>query len=87
MLDKAIQHALRPLMTQAARGLVHLGAGADAISFVGFAIGVLAAAAIACQLVVHCAVAAIEPVIANSRERARLAGCIPSSLGLLVRSS
>ena len=49
MLDKAIQHALRPLMTQAARGLVRLGAGADAISFTGFAIGVLAAVAIACQ--------------------------------------
>lgn len=49
MLDKAIQHALRPLMTQAARGLVRLGAGADAISFTGFAIGVLAAIAIAYQ--------------------------------------
>jgi phosphatidylglycerophosphate synthase len=47
MLDKAIQQALRPLMTQAARGLVRLGIGADAISFTGFALGMAAAAAIA----------------------------------------
>ncbi|PKO30201.1 MAG: hypothetical protein CVU36_09575 [Betaproteobacteria bacterium HGW-Betaproteobacteria-9] len=49
MLDKAIQRALRPLMTQAARGLVRLGVGADAISFTGFALGMAAAAAIAFQ--------------------------------------
>lgn len=49
MLDKAIQQALRPVMTQAARGLVRLGVGADAISFTGFAIGMAAAAAIAFQ--------------------------------------
>ncbi|MDO9031674.1 MAG: CDP-alcohol phosphatidyltransferase family protein [Hydrogenophaga sp.] len=49
MLDKAIQQALRPLMTQAARGLVRLGVGADAISFTGFALGMAAAAAIAFQ--------------------------------------
>jgi phosphatidylglycerophosphate synthase len=47
MLDKAIQQALRPLMTRAARALVRLGAGADAISFTGFAIGMVAAVAIA----------------------------------------
>ena len=49
MLDKAIQLALRPLMTRAARGLVRLGVGADAITFAGFAIGMAAAIAIAFQ--------------------------------------
>jgi phosphatidylglycerophosphate synthase len=49
MLDKAVQQALRPLMTRAARGLVHLGVGADAISVAGFAIGMAAAGAIAFQ--------------------------------------
>ncbi|WP_310564413.1 CDP-alcohol phosphatidyltransferase family protein [Hydrogenophaga sp.] len=50
MLDKAVQRALRPVMSQAARGLVWLGVGADAISFTGFAIGLAAAGAIAFQL-------------------------------------
>jgi len=49
MLDKAVQRALRPLMTRAARGLVRLGVGADAISLTGFAIGMAAAGAIAYQ--------------------------------------
>ncbi|MBT9553653.1 MAG: CDP-alcohol phosphatidyltransferase family protein [Hydrogenophaga sp.] len=49
MLDKAVQQALRPLMTRAARGLVRLGIGADAISVAGFAIGMAAATAIAFQ--------------------------------------
>lgn len=49
MLDKAIQYALKPLMTRAARSLVRLGLGADAISLAGFAIGMAAAAAIATQ--------------------------------------
>lgn len=49
MLDKAVQSALRPAMTRAARALVRLGVGADAISFAGFAIGMAAAAAIAFQ--------------------------------------
>jgi phosphatidylglycerophosphate synthase len=49
MLDKVIQQALKPLMTRAARGLVRLGLGADAISLAGFAIGMAAAAAIATQ--------------------------------------
>ncbi len=49
MLDRAIQQALRPVMTQAARGLVRLGVGANAISVAGFAIGLAAAAAIALQ--------------------------------------
>ena len=49
MLDKAVQRALRPLMTRAARGLVRLGVGADAISVAGFAIGMAAAGAIAFQ--------------------------------------
>jgi phosphatidylglycerophosphate synthase len=49
MLDKAIQQALRPLMTRAGRTLVRLGVGADAISFTGFALGMAAATAIAFQ--------------------------------------
>jgi phosphatidylglycerophosphate synthase len=49
MLDKAIQQALRPLMTRAARTLVRLGVGADAISFTGFGLGMAAATAIAFQ--------------------------------------
>jgi phosphatidylglycerophosphate synthase len=49
MLDKAVQQALHPLMTRAARGLVRLGVGADAISVAGFALGMAAAGAIAFQ--------------------------------------
>ncbi|MGI9216980.1 MAG: CDP-alcohol phosphatidyltransferase family protein [Hydrogenophaga sp.] len=49
MLDRAIQQALRPVMTQAARGLVRLGVGANAISVAGFALGLAAAGAIAAQ--------------------------------------
>jgi phosphatidylglycerophosphate synthase len=49
MLDSAIQHALKPLLARAARGLVRLGLGADAISLAGFAVGMAAAAAIAMQ--------------------------------------
>ncbi len=49
MLDKAVQQALRPLMARAARGLVRLGIGADAITFTGFALGMAAAAAIGFQ--------------------------------------
>lgn len=49
MLDKAIQRALRPVLTRAARGLVRLHIGADALSFTGFALGLGAAAAIALQ--------------------------------------
>lgn len=49
MLDKVVQQALRPLMMQAARSLVRLGVGADAISVAGFGLGMAAAAAIASQ--------------------------------------
>ena len=49
MLDKAVQQALRPLLSRAARGLVRLGVGADAISVAGFAIGMAGAGAIAFQ--------------------------------------
>lgn len=49
MLDKAIQQALKPLMTRVARSLVRLGLGADAISLAGFATGMAAAVAIALQ--------------------------------------
>ncbi|MGV3498395.1 MAG: CDP-alcohol phosphatidyltransferase family protein [Hydrogenophaga sp.] len=43
MLDRAIQQGLRPLFTRAARQLVSLGIGADALSWTGFALGVAAA--------------------------------------------
>ncbi len=49
MLDKAIQQALRPVMTRTARGLVRLGVGADALSVAGFVTGMAAAVAIAFQ--------------------------------------
>ena len=49
MLDRAIQQALRPLMTRAARVLLRAGASADGLSFTGFALGLVAAAAIATQ--------------------------------------
>lgn len=49
MLDRAIQQALRPLMTRAARVLLRAGASADGLSFTGFALGLAAAAAIATQ--------------------------------------
>jgi len=47
MLDRAIQHGLRPLFTRVARHLVRLGIGADALSFTGFALGIAAAICIA----------------------------------------
>lgn len=46
MLDRAIQHGMRPLFTRAARQLVRLGIGADALSFAGFALGIAAAVCI-----------------------------------------
>ena len=49
MLDRLVQQALRPVMTQAARGLVRLWVGADAISVAGFIVGMAAAGAIAFQ--------------------------------------
>ena len=42
MLDRAIQQGLRPLFTRAARQLVSLGIGADALSWTGFAFGIAA---------------------------------------------
>jgi phosphatidylglycerophosphate synthase len=49
MLDKAVQAALKPLLTRVARVLVRLGVGADAVSLAGFATGMAAALAIALQ--------------------------------------
>jgi phosphatidylglycerophosphate synthase len=46
MLDRALQAAIKPLLTRAAHGLVRAGIGADAITFIGFAIGMAAAVAI-----------------------------------------
>ena len=43
MLDHAIQQGLKPLFTRAARVLVRMGVGADALSLAGFAIGIGAA--------------------------------------------
>ena len=47
MLDRAIQQGLKPVLARAARALVRLGVGADALSLAGFAIGIGAAVAIA----------------------------------------
>jgi phosphatidylglycerophosphate synthase len=49
MLDKAIQQVLKPVLQRLAHGLVRLGVGADALSFIGFALGMAAALAIALQ--------------------------------------
>ena len=49
MLDRAIQQVLKPVLTHMARVLVRLGVGADALSFIGFAIGMAAAVSIAFQ--------------------------------------
>ena len=47
MLDRAIQTAIKPLLTRAARGLVRAGIGADALTVIGFVLGMGAAVAIA----------------------------------------
>lgn len=49
MLDRAIQSAIKPLLTRAARQLVAAGIGADAITVTGFVIGMAAAVSIAFQ--------------------------------------
>jgi len=49
MLDRAANAALMPLLRAGARGLVRAGVGADAVTLVGFAVGVVAAVAIATQ--------------------------------------
>ncbi len=49
MLDRAANAALAPLFQVCARGLVRMGVGADTVTFVGFGIGLAAAAAIAMQ--------------------------------------
>jgi phosphatidylglycerophosphate synthase len=49
MLDRAANAALMPLFQVIARGLVRARIGADAVTFVGFGVGVMAAVAIALQ--------------------------------------
>lgn len=49
MLDSAIQHILKPVLTRVAHTLVRVGVGADALSFIGFAIGMAAAVSIVFQ--------------------------------------
>jgi len=49
MLDRAIQAAVKPLLTRAARQLVAAGIGADAITVAGFVVGMAAAVAIALE--------------------------------------
>jgi phosphatidylglycerophosphate synthase len=49
MLDRAANAALMPLFQVIARGLVRAGVGADAVTLVGFAVGVAAAVSIAMQ--------------------------------------
>ncbi len=49
MLDRAIQQILKPVLSRIACGLVRAGIGADALTFIGFAIGMAAAVAIVLQ--------------------------------------
>lgn len=49
MLDSAVQQVLKPVLNRMACGLVRAGVGADAISFIGFALGMAAALAIVLQ--------------------------------------
>jgi phosphatidylglycerophosphate synthase len=49
MLDRAAQTVLRPALQALARGVLRTGLGADALSWLGFATGLTAAAAIALQ--------------------------------------
>jgi phosphatidylglycerophosphate synthase len=49
MLDRAANAALMPLLQAGARGLVRAGVGADAVTLVGFGIGMAAAVSIAMQ--------------------------------------
>ena len=50
MLDRVALAALKPLLEASAAALVRRGAGADAVTFVAFALGMAAAAAIAFDL-------------------------------------
>ena len=52
MLDRVIQTAIKPLLTRAARGLVHAGIGADTLTLTGFVVGMGAAVAIAFEFYV-----------------------------------
>lgn len=47
MLDRAIQTAIKPLLTRVAKGLVRAGIGADALTVIGCVVGMGAAVAIA----------------------------------------
>lgn len=47
MLDRAIQTAIKPVLNRVARGLVRRGVSADAVTVIGFVIGMAAAASIA----------------------------------------
>lgn len=49
MLDSAIQRAIKPVLNRAAQWLVRRGVGADALTAVGFALGMAAALCIAWQ--------------------------------------
>jgi len=49
VLDSAIQQVLKPVLNRIARGLVRAGIGANALTFIGFAIGMAAAVAIVFQ--------------------------------------
>lgn len=50
MFDRSLQALLRPALMAAGRALVRAGVGADALTWLGFALGMAAAVAIASQL-------------------------------------
>lgn len=49
MLDRTVQQVLKPVLGRMARGLVSAGVGADALTCIGFALGMAAALAIVFQ--------------------------------------
>jgi len=49
VLDRTIQQVLKPVLQRLAHGLVRLGVGADALSFIGFALGMASALSIVFQ--------------------------------------
>lgn len=76
MLDRAAQAALAPLLRGGARALVRLGIGADAVSVVGFALGIAGAVAISQRAFIAGLVLLLASRLADGLdgEVARLAG-------------
>ena len=88
MLDRAIQTAIQPLLTRAARQLVTAGIGANAVTVTGFLLGMAAAGAIALQAYgVGLALLLLSPVQCSpsAHHTAGCKTCWPCLHGLHVR--